>query len=202
VGATTPTGHFLQTLTGLRRLLDRALEEGADRVVVDSPGYMDTDAGREFAYQVIDLLRPDHVVVIQRAAEMAPLLASLGRRRARPLIHCLVPSPAVQPRTREQRRAYRERKLRAYFQAARPQTLSLDGLGVHGTASQIDASDDLRDRLVALCDQQGFAIALGILEAVSNGGTCLEVYAPPFDPEKVVSVQVGAIRVARTGEHF
>jgi polynucleotide 5'-hydroxyl-kinase GRC3/NOL9 len=104
--------HFLQTLTGIKRLVDRAFEMGAQKVVLDSSGFMNTDVGREFHFQTIDLLEPDYLVTLQQALEMEPLRASLARRvKSRLQI-----SQAVVGRSWVERRLYREEKFKRYFQ--------------------------------------------------------------------------------------
>ncbi|MEE9487344.1 MAG: Clp1/GlmU family protein, partial [Candidatus Brocadiales bacterium] len=38
VGSTSPVGHFLQTLTGVKKLVDRASGEGAKAIIIDTTG--------------------------------------------------------------------------------------------------------------------------------------------------------------------
>jgi polynucleotide 5'-hydroxyl-kinase GRC3/NOL9 len=198
VGATSPMRHFLQTLTGIKRLVDRAFEEGAQKLVVDSSGYMNTDAGKEFHFQTLDLIEPDYLVVLQHGSEMEPLLASFARR-VKPRLYRMPVSPAVVARNWTERRLYREEKFKRYFQDAMRQVVSLEGLGFHGMVPLLTRPETYYHRLVALCDRRGFALVLGTVEQVELDKGRLHIYAPPFQHSEIVSVQFGSISLDWSG---
>ena len=198
VGATSPVGHFMPMLTGAKRLAERALAYGAQKIVFDSSGYMDSDVGREFHFQMIDLLDPDHLVVLQRGDEIEPLLANFARR-FRPRIHRLAASNAVLARERPARRTYRQAQFQRYFETAAPRTLALAGLGMHGMVPPPELAPQCRGRLVALCDRRGFADVLGVVEELDRDRGVLRLYAPPFDRRRIASVQFGSICLERDG---
>ncbi|MDX1632959.1 MAG: Clp1/GlmU family protein [Thermoanaerobaculia bacterium] len=201
VGSVTPTGHFLQTLTGLARLAELALDEKARYVLVDLPGYSEAGGYRELLFQVGDLLRPPHLISIQEDRELEEFLTGFeGRHGIR--IHRLEPAPAVQPRSRSQRRRYREERFRQYFQDRREIELSLDAIGLHGMVPGSRRPKKWQDLLVAPCDEEGFALALGVVREIEPGSGFLKVEAPPFPEERIVSLQAGSLRLdPRTGEH-
>lgn len=201
VGATTPVRHFLQTLTGVKRLAERASEENAEKVVFDSSGYIDTGAGREFHFQMVDLLQPDHLVVLQENDDMEPLLANFARRK-KPQVHRLSPSKAVAGRSATMRRSYREGRFRRYFETAMPQTLLLNDIGFHGMIPELDNPNSYRNRLISLCDQRGFIAVLGVTDKIDLAGSRLQLYAPPFIPEQIASVQFGSISLDRFGREL
>jgi polynucleotide 5'-hydroxyl-kinase GRC3/NOL9 len=201
VGSTSPMRHFLQTLTGVKRLVDFAFEEGAQKVVLDSSGYMNTDAGREFHFQTLDLVEPDYLVALQQADELEPLLASFTRR-IRPRVHRLQISRAVVSRSWAERRLYREEKFERYFQSAAVQTISLESLGLHGMLPALDRPESYYHRLVALCDCRGFVIVLGIVEEVELDKARLHLYAPPFQDRQIASVQFGSISLEWSGREM
>jgi len=201
VGATSPARHFLQALTGLRRLTDQAFELGARRVILDSSGYDRSGAGREFQFQSVDLVEPDHLVALQGARELEPLLACFARR-TRPRVHRLPAADAAAPRTPARRRMYRERRLREYFQGASTRAVELAGLGLHGMVPSSRHARDWRDRLVGLCEARGLVATLGIVEHVDWGEGRLEVYAPAFEPARLSSVQLGSMRLDRDGREL
>ena len=201
VGATSPAGHFLPMLTGIGRLAECAFEEGAERVVFDSSGYMATGAGREFHFQVLDLLAPDHLVALQREDELEPLLANFARC-ARPELHRLPISGTVVHRDRFERRSYRWERFRDYFADAVSQTLPLDGIGFHGRVPAGGDQTGCRKRLIALCDGRGFAAVVGIVEELDIDRACLRILAPPFEREQIASVQFGSISLDRCGREL
>jgi len=201
VGSTSPSRHLLQTLTGVKRLSERAFEEGAQKVVFDSCGYMDTGAGREFHFQTLDLVEPDHLVALQRGNEMESLLANFTRR-ARPRLHRLATSTAAMGRSPVQRQFYRRQKFDRYFKDASPQMLPLDGMGFHGMVPPLGAPGSHRHLLIALCDRRGFVVVLGIIEELDLVGGCLRLYSPPFESSQIASVQFGSIRLDRSGQEL
>ncbi len=201
VGSTTPAGHFLQTLTGMKRLADRALEEGAEKVVFDSCGYSSSGIGREFFHQSLDLIGPDYLIALQHIDEMESLLASF-LRRSRPRLLRLPISEAVTNRNRTERRRYRQEKFREYFEGASAQTLPLEGIGLHGMIPPFTAPDSWRNRLIALCDRDGFTAVLGILEEINLRENRFVLYAPAFEREEIASVQFGSLRLNRSGEEL
>ncbi len=201
VGASTPARHFLQTLSGIRRLGDLALALGAERLIFDASGYDDSPAGREFQHQVVDLLQPEHLVALQRSGEMEPLLASFTRR-ARPRIHRLAVSSAATARTPAARRRYREERFAAYLQRARSQELGVKDTGFHGMIPVLRDRRSYRKRLIGLCDERGFIMSIGILEELDVDAGRLRVYAPPFEHDRLASVQFGSLHLNRAGQEL
>ncbi len=201
VGSTSPAGHFLAMLSGVKRLADLAVAEGAQKLVFDSSGYMDFEAGREFHFHLVDMLGPDHLVAIQQGAELEPLLGWFARG-LRPRVHRLPVSSAVRVRSREERRAYREGKFAAYFAGATLQALPLDGIGLVGVDSARGREGEWRQRLVALCDRRGFVVALGIGEALDLERGVLWLRAPAFEPGQVALIMPGSLRLDSSGREI
>lgn len=191
VGSTSPGGHFVQTITGAKRLAEKADELSARVTVIDSPGLVSGGVGIEFQVQMIDLLRPTRIVALQRGRELERLLANFSRRPGT-LIHRMAVSPAVVVRPAAERRRYREERFRAYFAGAEPQEIPLRGLGLQGRVPDPGNPRGIGGRLVSLNDPENFVVALGIVEDLQPGRR-LEVFAPPFDPAAVASVRFGSI---------
>ena len=124
VGATSPRGHLLETVLGTRRMTERALELGVNRVIVDTSGLVQGEFGRLLKQAKIDLVAPDLVVCLQRAGECEPILRPYTEGRP-PRIVRLGVAPAARHRSAEERRQHRERAMQAYLAGARPVTLDL-----------------------------------------------------------------------------
>ena len=131
VGSTSPAGHFLPLLVGLKRLVEKACELDARIILVDTTGLVHGAGGRELKFQKIDLLSPRHLVALQRKGELESLLLP-HRQRPGLLIHRLAVVEGVINRSRDGRRAYRERKFQEYFQNAHPLQVSLKEAWLHG----------------------------------------------------------------------
>ena len=200
VGSTSPAGHLLQTLTGIRRLADKAAGAGARRIVFDSCGLCLGALGEEFQFQTVDLLQPNHLVAIQKGDELEGLLRTFVRRPGL-RIHRLAPSPAVSARTAEQRLAYRTRRLREHFADAVSQEVSLGAVGLHGRVPDFGDPAACRGRLIALCDETAFVLAVGIAETLDPAEGRLRFLAPSVALERVGTVQFGSLRCLPTGAH-
>lgn len=197
VGSNSPSRHFLQMLTGIRRLADRAGERGSRFMVLDSSGYMDTAAGREYHQQAVDVVDPDHLILLGGASAI-PALARPFRRRRRTSLHEVAIVDAVEPRSREERRAYRRRSLRRYFAGARRQSLRLDVIGYHGHVPDLNDPAAIRHRLVGVLDRNGFLLSMGTVRGIREGRE-LVVRAPAFQDDAVGSLQFGSLEVDLRG---
>jgi polynucleotide 5'-hydroxyl-kinase GRC3/NOL9 len=197
VGSTSPSGHFLPLMAGAARLQDIAVRRRADQVLVDSPGYVQEEAAQEFHIRMIDLLAPRFLVGIERERELDPILAPFVRSGASVLR--IRPSSAVTPRNTAWRKRYREERFGEYFRAASLHRLPLEGLAIHGNVPGSFRQEDWISRLVALCDPGLMVVRLGIVVSLDLKGDALELFAPPFAPEEVSSVQVGTVRLTLSG---
>ena len=194
VGSTSPGGHFLQTLTGARRLVEKAVELGAGATVIDSPGIISGGAGIEFQIQMIDLLRPTRIAALQRGRELEPLLANFARNPVI-TIHRLPVSPAAVVRNATGRRRYREERFAAYFTDARPREVSLRGIGFQGHVPDLRDPRGAERRLVSLNDHDNFSLALGVAGEIETRRRRLTIVAPPFDPAAVASIRFGSLNL-------
>lgn len=188
VGAVSPALHLLGMATGISRLATHAARLGLRRLVVDTPGFLDFPAGHAFHLRLVELLDLDHLVAVDGAG-LSPVLDPLRRRR-RPVIHTLAPSPHVQVRSRAARRAWRSQRFRRALAEARPWQVP-DGLPLHGHLPKRD--EDWPGRLVGLLDREGFLLRLGVAESPGPDG--LRVRVAAVDAEDVSSLEVGTGRV-------
>jgi polynucleotide 5'-hydroxyl-kinase GRC3/NOL9 len=192
VGSTSPGGHFLQTLTGAKRLVEKAAELSAGATIIDSPGLVFGGVGVEFQFQMIDLLRPTQIVALQHGRELERLLANFARH-PEVAVRRIPVSPAAVARTVTERRRYREERFTAYFADGLSQEIPLRGLGLQGRVPDLKDPHGVERRLVSFNDPENFALALGIVEEIHPRRRALTVFAPPFDPAAVASVRFGSL---------
>jgi len=201
VGSTTPRGHLLQTLAGIKKLADQATRLGAQRIIVDSCGFVLEKSAREFQFHVIDLLRPNFLVVIQKPLEIIKWAGNF-RRNFNIEVNYLSSSPSVVQRTPIERRSYREEKFRSYFADARLRELPLKRIGFFGRVPNLHHPDRYRQLIVALCDADNFVITLGIVQDIDLDNRLIRLHALDFDPDRVAFVHFGSIYLDVDGKQL
>jgi polynucleotide 5'-hydroxyl-kinase GRC3/NOL9 len=200
IGDTTPVGNLLQTVVGTVRLVEYSRQQQVPILLIDTSGLVDGSLGRVLKYHKAVAIRADHLVAIQRDAELEPLLALLqGVCRT---IHRLAPAAEACDRSPSERKHYRETRLQAHFREGvtlefRPnQLLSLDWM----PGPSAERSRPLPGTVVGLLDRQGFCLGLGLLEEIRPDR--LPVFTSWRDPEAVSWVQIGKVRLTPWGEEL
>ncbi len=208
VGDTSPRGSYGFLLEGTVRLIAGARAQTAHVIVVDTTGWVEGAEAVAAKVAKIGRIRPRHVIAIQRAEEIEPILARLATSIH---VHRLRPSKGVRVRSATERRAYRERRFGLYLAHARP--LALDLTVVPGdrpvwyAGRRIPAnrvldevpSGLLRHLLVGLSDRNGCLVAVGTVDAVHATANQVDVLTPLRSLEAVRRVQWGVLRVAPSG---
>lgn len=192
IGDVNPVGNLLQTAVGIQRFLTRAIASGADKIVINSSGLVMSPSGHEFQFNLIDLIRPDLVIMCQEQGELEPLWQNFGRWGIRTL-QCPL-KKRVRKKTDVQRREYREKKLQRYFRQAWLFRFPADSIGFHGTVPKRSKPADWENRLIGFCDKENDLIKMGILRAFHPEENQLIVYAPTFEQTSVASIHVGTMR--------
>ncbi|MBN1877522.1 MAG: hypothetical protein JXA33_25090 [Anaerolineae bacterium] len=187
IGSNTPTHHTAEMLVGLHYLQLFALQTGIETLVIDTSGFIEpVHGGTVLKWAKVDLFRPCTVVALQRDRELIPLLAPLYHSPGVRLINLPV-CDAVQPRTREARRAYRANCYRAYFQDAQRLPLLYNKLAVFPTL------DFIPGRLAALEDRAGFTLALAIVESAND--TAVWLHTPWNRKGRVTTLRLGDLLI-------
>ncbi len=190
VGTISPQGQLLPLVVGAARLLERAFENGADLVVVDTSGLVSGVYGQILKYHKVELLRPDVVIGLQRGAELDPLLGVINRFFATDVV-ALPVHPDVHPTSVEERAASRERAFRAYF-AEPMQRWRIRPTVFMPTLPSLFDLTQLNRLLVGLSDGKGEYIGLGILEH-STDDDVLRLISPVAEAPK--ALKLGSVRV-------
>jgi polynucleotide 5'-hydroxyl-kinase GRC3/NOL9 len=188
VGAITPRGHMLPTVIGTHRLQQKALELGAEAIVVDTTGLVDqAEGGKALKQWKIELLAPSTVIGLQRRHELEPILWPL-RRDGRVRCVEMPVSPMVVGRSREVRIARRRELLCRYFEVAESRQVALNRMAVY------DLERLAVGGILAFQDAEGFSLGLGVVEEVDRSRGTVLVRTPLTSLEGVSSVRLGATR--------
>ena len=189
IGSTSPRGHMLPTVVGAHELQAKAQEMGAEVIVVDTTGLVDrTAGGGALKHWKIELLQPSALVSLARGPELEHILWP-WRRDRRVRVHELRVSKHVQERGRETRIRYREERFRNYFGKA-------GTLEVPIRRTVVFSIEEMsRGRVLALQDEGGFALALGVAQEYERSSQTLVVRTPLTSMEGVSSIRFGTLRL-------
>ncbi|MCS6804207.1 MAG: Clp1/GlmU family protein [Acidobacteriota bacterium] len=129
VGSTSPAGHLLPVVVGLHRLAQLARERGAAALVINTSGMVFGGPARTLHAHLMDALKPDVVLALQRQSEVEHLLRPIERQRRCQVVRLPV-SARASPRSREVRQQFRRQRFQAYLQGARLQSIAIAQVGV------------------------------------------------------------------------
>ncbi|MCS7223965.1 MAG: Clp1/GlmU family protein [Armatimonadetes bacterium] len=124
VGNVSPVGHLLQTVTGTRLMVDKAISWNCQRIILDTDGLVDGPSGWSLKYHLFQLVQPDWIVMLERHEELASLKALWCRSEKVKILPLAVP-PSVRQRGREERKKFREDRFKAYLPLCQFLDLSL-----------------------------------------------------------------------------
>ena len=212
IGSTSPAGYLLETVACAKKMVEWAATE-SPFVLVDTTGLIDGPEGWLLKFHKIALIRPCHLIALQRAEELEPLIGAFSSDQGI-RIYRLGVSPLARPRSPRERRAYREARFRDYFKGASTRLLSLAGLAVLGRRPSIQGKDGEsagppdqgrsfpRYLLLGLNDAEHRTLALGIAQVFDESSQELFVYTPLTDLAAVRSVTWGDLRLDLGGREL
>ena len=125
VGNVSPKGHFLETLTGTRLMVDSAREADADFIIVDTTGYVHDPPAVVLKQHKIELIRPNHLICIGRSTEFEQITACYSQQEWLN-IHYLLPHQNVRPKSSDTRSRHRKDRFDTYFSESRVQQLPFE----------------------------------------------------------------------------
>ena len=202
VGSTSPRGHMLQTIVAVKKLLDKAIDRGARHVVIDTSGFISGPIGREFKYQKIDLISPTHIIALEKEEELSLLLRSLSCRQGSLIYPLKIDTKKIREKSPEERRQYRQERFKGYFKKAKTATLFMEKVGLHGIVPDLKMKPFWDHLLIALCDDENNALALGMITDIDLSKGSISFISPIKNMNKVKSIQFGSIFLSQEGEDF
>jgi polynucleotide 5'-kinase involved in rRNA processing len=146
----------------------------------------------ELKYHKVGLAQPRHVIFLERAKELDPLINSLRWREDLEIHRVRVPVSATSVGA-DERRLIRQRGLNRYLEGANLFTMPLNyTIMVNPYSWQVD-QDSLRYRIVGLLDRQGRTRALGVIREADVEKETLVVETPLASIRDVAYVRLGKI---------
>lgn len=132
VGSTSPVGLLLPTAIGDKTLAETAQLLGRKLVIVDTTGLVRGVIGRRLKTHKIELLRPRHIVALQKGREAEHFLRFFDTWEGC-TVHRLSPSPEVHPKSQSLRTQRRAVRFQEYFKNAQVHDLPLVRVATSGT---------------------------------------------------------------------
>jgi polynucleotide 5'-hydroxyl-kinase GRC3/NOL9 len=132
VGDISPKGHLLPLAIGTRKMLDIALAQGIQKILIDTTGLVRGHLGRVLKQYKIELVAPDVIVCLQQAGECEPLLKSY-QGFAKPRILRVAAHHRCRTKTPSERQTNRARLFDSYFTTAQTLRVSLAEVGLFET---------------------------------------------------------------------
>ena len=129
VGATTPKGHLVSVLIGVRQMLDQALALGLQKIILDTTGMVAGQAGRALKEHKLAIVNPDVIFCLQANQECEHILRPYTAF-AKPAILRRAPDPRCREKTAAERRHYRETMLQQHFAPAKEIECALADIGL------------------------------------------------------------------------
>jgi polynucleotide 5'-hydroxyl-kinase GRC3/NOL9 len=194
VGSITPRGHLLGLVTSTAKLTFRAREAGCKLTVVDTTGFLSGINAQTLKFFKMDLIAPDFVVGFQRGGELEPILG-IAQRFTPAEVLVLPVAPEVQPRTVDERAAFREQRFASYFAGGssrwrvRP-TVFMPTLPPEFHLALLDGL------VVGMEDGKGACAGIGVLE-FDTSEEILRMVSPVS--EGVTGLRLGSIRIDTEG---
>ena len=124
VGGFTPRGNLVQVMTGIARLI----RTGARPLFVDTDGWIDGDAALVYKGELISLIDPDVLLLLERNSELEKFSTFLSPEKTISLS-----ALTGAKKSRGERAANRIRKLKYYFSRASRVRRSWSEVSVAGT---------------------------------------------------------------------
>lgn len=194
VGSTTPVGHLVQSIVGAKKLLDTAIRFKTRCIVINSSGLVHGDMAREFKFQKMDLLRPTHIIALEKERELIPVLKNFYARKSVSITRLKI-IEAVRPKSQEQRADYRVSAFRNYFKDSHGITLSLRSLGLHGHIPNFYTKNTWEKLIIGLCDKNNFARAFGVIQHIDCENNMLYCLTPLKESKVIRSIHFGSIKM-------
>ncbi len=195
VGDITPVGHLLQSTAAIVQCVQQ-VSKVTDLMVIDTPGFISGPAASALWWAVQRILRPKLVLAVQRDKELSDILAGLQNLGSQ--IELIKASPEIPTKSPQARRSYRQSQFRKYFRDSHLYNINLSNIAIQ-TGWNLKG-EDLIGRLVALRDEKGTDVAIGIIDGRRDDKDMVVIKAPQLDINQIRCLVIGDVSIDITGE--
>ena len=195
VGDITPVGHLLQSTAAITQCV-RQVSGVTDLIVIDTPGFISGPAASALWWTVQRILRPELVLAVQRDKELSDILAGLQNLGSQ--IELIKASPEIPAKSPQARRSYRQSQFQKYFRGSHLYNINLSNVAIQ--AGWNLKCDNLIGRLVALRDEKGIDIAIGIIDDRRDDKDVVVIKAPQLDINQIRCLVIGDVSIDIAGD--
>lgn len=195
VGDITPVGHLLQSTAAITQCVQR-LSEVTDLIVIDTPGFISGPAASALWWTVQRILRPELILAVQRDKELSDILAGLQNLGSQ--IELIKASPEIPTKSPQTRRSYRQSQFRKYFRDPHLYNINLSNIAIQ--AGRNLKGESLIGRLVALRDEKGIDMAVGVIDDRQDDKDVVVIKAPQLDISQIRCLVIGDVSIDITGD--
>jgi len=190
VGDVTPVGHLLQLTAAILQCV-RETSKLAELTIIDTPGFIYGPAAAALWWTVQRVLKPTLILAVQRENELSDILA--GLQSLEPQIELLKSPPQIPAKSPQNRRSYREKLFRNYFQNSHLYNISLNNVAVQMNRNL--SSESRIHRLAGLRNKRGIDVAIGIITNWQNDKGIVVIRAPKVDIEQIRCLVIGDVSI-------
>ena len=195
VGDVTPVGHLLQLTAAITQCVQQ-VSKVTDLIIIDTPGFINGPAASALWWTVQRILRPELVLAVQRDNELSGILA--GLQNLGPQIELIKASPEIPTKSPQARRSYRQSQFQKYFRDSQLYNISLSNMAIQ--AGWNLKGESLIGRLVALRDEKGIDVAIGIIDDRRDDNDMVVIKAPQLDISRIRCLVIGDVSIDIAGE--
>ena len=151
VGDKSPAGHLLPMVIGTREMINRAMMMNADRILINTTGFIYGGVGFTLKRYKIEAVKPDLIVAIQRKDEAEHILRLFEDRFK---IFRVNAPEAISRKTVRERIVYRNVSMTKYFVSSSESILSLNKVKIFNMISgKIIRNKKLAMRIISLINK-------------------------------------------------
>ena len=197
VGTVNPAKNISRMLRGTERMALFCAGEKAGITLVDTTGLVSGWAGRALKLGKIRLLKPRHVIAIEKGGELEHILSAIGADDVR--IHRIAPSPSARCAGSRARAAWREGKFRDYFMDS--DVLKFLPLSVRpiflrgGSLSGPSGVEVKRPGCLVGLDKGEETLGLGIFRGAEETGILVKTPLRPPQARLIDRVSIGEVMI-------
>lgn len=195
-GIINPAKNIPQMVYGTGEMAAFCKRGKAGITLVDTTGLISGWAGRALKLGKIHLLKPRHIVAIEKKGELEHILSALKPEDFNFSVHRLKPSGLAHSTGRQRRSSYRQEKFRNYFRGANVVKFPSAGAGLFSRGKPLGPmAGGLKPGCLLGLQRGRIALGLGVFVGADAAGVFVKTPLSPGSVKKVDNICAGEITI-------